>query len=410
MSRDGLLLAPLAVGHVALLILMVNVSHGVGLGERRTRHVKLLILALAAALTAVVAWGVSQGPWALWPPALRAYALLCLVVGLAALPAVTIARWFRRHPDEIAGRSLEVDLAREHGADALIGHGRYAWMLRIPGNESLRLRRREWEVPRPGLPVSWDGLSIVQVSDLHLAPCFTRRFFERIADEAAAWDADLVVFTGDLVDHDAALDWVVPVLSRLGGRLGSYAILGNHDKRHQPRQVRRAVVKAGFTDLDGRWARLEFGGAAMALGGTSAPWGPALDPAEMPEADFRLLLSHSPDLLPKAARWGVDLMLSGHNHAGQVRLPVVGPVFMPSVYSRHYDRGFFRSGPTLLHVSQGVAGQHPIRLGGCVPEITRLVLRRAAAAGAATRFDHKQRPVHLARFEGDLVTDPAEEG
>ncbi len=334
-----------------------------------------LILGLAAALTAVVAWGVSRGSWASWPLALRAYALSCLVMGLAVLPAVTIARSFRRHPDEVAGRSSEVDLAREHGAEALIGLGRHAWMLRIPGNESLRLRRCEWEVPRPGLPASWDGLSIVQVSDLHFAPCFTRRFFERVADEAGAWDADLVVFTGDLVDHDAALDWVVPVLSRLGGRLGSYAILGNHDMKHQPRRVRRALVKAGFTDLDGRWARLEIGGAALRAGGDVGAVGAVLDPAEMPEADFRLLLSHSPDLLPRAARWGVDLMLSGHNHAGQVRLPVVGPVFMPSVYSRHYDRGFFRAGPTLLHVSQGVAGQHPIRLGGCVPEITRLVLR-----------------------------------
>ena len=79
----------------------------------------------------------------------------------------------------------------------------------------------------------------------------------------------------------------------------------------------------------------------------------------MPDADFRLVLSHSPDLVPKAARWGIDLMLSGHNHGGQVRLPVIGPVFMPSLYSRRFDRDFFRTGPTLLHVSQGVAGQAP---------------------------------------------------
>jgi predicted MPP superfamily phosphohydrolase len=103
----------------------------------------------------------------------------------------------------------------------------------------------------------------------------------------------------------------------------------------------------------------------------------------MPEADFRLLLSHSPDQFPRAARWGVDLVLSGHNHAGQIRLPLVGPVFVPSLYSRRFDRGFFRSGRTLLHVSQGVAGQHPIRYGGCLPEVTRLVLRAATASSQA---------------------------
>ena len=69
-------------------------------------------------------------------------------------------------------------------------------------------------------------------------------------------------------------------------------------------------------------------------------------------------------------------MLSGHNHGGQVRFPVIGPVLMPSLYSRRFDRGFFRSGRTLMHVSQGVAGKHPVRY-GCPPEISRLVLRAA---------------------------------
>ena len=69
-------------------------------------------------------------------------------------------------------------------------------------------------------------------------------------------------------------------------------------------------------------------------------------------------------------------MLSGHNHGGQVRLPVIGPILMPSLYSRRFDRGFFRSGRTLMHVSQGVAGKHPVRY-GCLPEISRLVLRAA---------------------------------
>ena len=246
-----------------------------------------------------------------------------------------------------------------HGAEALIGRGKHAWMLRLPGNESFRLRRREWEIVFPGLPKAWDGLSLVQISDLHFAPCFKRRFFELVADEAGAWESDLFLFTGDLIDHDVAIDWVVPVLSRLRGRLGAFAILGNHDYDHHPLKIRRALVEAGFTDLEGRWATLAVEGLTLALGGTSAPWGPALDPATMPEVDFRLLLSHSPDLLPRAARWGIDLMLSGHNHGGQIRLPVIGPVFMPSLYSRRFDRDFFRAGPTLLHVSQGVAGRAP---------------------------------------------------
>ena len=56
------------------------------------------------------------------------------------------------------------------------------------------------------------------------------------------------------------------------------------------------------------------------------------------------MLSHSPDLFPQASAHGVDLVLAGHNHGGQVRLPLVGPIFMPSRYGRRYDRGFFRLG------------------------------------------------------------------
>jgi predicted MPP superfamily phosphohydrolase len=97
----------------------------------------------------------------------------------------------------------------------------------------------------------------------------------------------------------------------------------------------------------------------------------------MPPADFRILLSHSPDRFYRAARWGIDLMLSGHNHGGQIRLPLVGAVFMPSIYSRRFDRGFFRRGRTLMYVSEGISGKHPYRYGGCPPEITRFVLRTA---------------------------------
>jgi predicted MPP superfamily phosphohydrolase len=109
----------------------------------------------------------------------------------------------------------------------------------------------------------------------------------------------------------------------------------------------------------------------------------------MPEADFRILLSHSPDQFPRAASKGVDLVLAGHNHGGQIRLPVFGPILMPSRYSRHFDRGFFRSGPSMLYVSQGVGGKHPIRY-GCSPEITRFTLRPTPAA----------RPPHIREATG----------
>jgi uncharacterized protein len=131
--------------------------------------------------------------------------------------------------------------------------------------------------------------------------------------------------------------------------------------------------------LEGRWTTISAQGSSIAIGGTDFPWGPAIDPQEIPPADLSILLSHSPDLFYKAQDWGVDLMFSGHNHGGQIRLPFVGPVFMPSRYSRRFDRGFFRAKRTLLYVSEGIAGKHPVRY-GCHPEITRFVLRTGQPA------------------------------
>jgi predicted MPP superfamily phosphohydrolase len=90
---------------------------------------------------------------------------------------------------------------------------------------------------------------------------------------------------------------------------------------------------------------------------------------------FRLCLSHTPDNIRWAQRHGVDLMLSGHNHGGQIRLPLFGSLFVPSRYSRRFDCGLFWQPPTLLYVSRGLAGKEPLRY-NCRPEITRLVLRK----------------------------------
>ncbi len=384
MSLDLPIAAVVACGHAALVVWIINVSHGLGLRDRgMAAFAKMFMLSAIWAVSALLAWQVWQGPCSTWPRPVAAYALACTATTLIGLPLVTLARRLRRLPGGISGRATVLDLAGEHGDRALIGEGGRSWLLRLPGNESLRLRKHEWDVVIPGLPLACDGLSLVHVSDLHLARCFRRRFFEVVADESAAWDADLVLFTGDLIDDHLALDWVVPVLARLRGKLGTFGILGNHDFDHHPDRVRVALADAGFTDLEGRWTQVDVAGSTWAIGGTSYPWGARLDLQTPPEADFRLLLSHSPDQYPRAVRGGIDLMLAGHNHGGQVRFPVLGPVFMPSLYSRRFDRGFFRSGRTLMHVSQGVAGKHPVRY-GCIPEISRLVLRAAIPNVEAT--------------------------
>jgi predicted MPP superfamily phosphohydrolase len=370
------LVVPPAFGHLYHLVLVINVGSGLGFREHVMDRIRTLIFAGFWASSAFLLWKHVHDPWWRWSWPLRGYALLCVVSGIFLWPLFSLRITHRKRPAGITGTSRTVDLDRSIGSDALIGGGRRSWLLRLPGNQSFRLCLRDWSVPVPGLPPSLDGLSIVQLSDFHLAPCFERLFFESILEACLPWRADLVVVTGDLVEDHDAIAWIVPLLGQLDARLGKFAILGNHDSDHNPQAILGEVARAGFATLEGRWTTLELDGTRLAIGGTAAPWGPALEGRDVPPADFRILLSHSPDLFYKARQWGVDLMLAGHNHGGQIRLPLVGPVFMPSRYSRRFDRGFFRAGGTLLYVNEGIAGRHPVRY-GCPPEISRLVLHPA---------------------------------
>jgi predicted MPP superfamily phosphohydrolase len=104
--------------------------------------------------------------------------------------------------------------------------------------------------------------------------------------------------------------------------------------------------------------------------------------ASAPADAFRLLLSHTPDNIQWARRHKIDLMLAGHNHGGQIRLPLFGPVYSPSVYGAHYASGAFWESPTLMYVSRGISGKVPLRW-NCLPELSRLTLRSALGTQTA---------------------------
>jgi predicted MPP superfamily phosphohydrolase len=186
---------------------------------------------------------------------------------------------------------------------------------------------------------------------------------------------DIVAITGDVVDSDWHHRWIVPILGRLRWNLAAYAILGNHDSWRDPTLIRRRLRRAGLRVLGNGWEQLSVRGMPMVVIGHEGPWfRPGPDLTNCPEEPFRLCLSHTPDNLPWAQRHAVDLVLAGHVHGGQIRLPLLGSVFVPSRFSRRYDCGTFFAAPTVMHVGRGLAGQHPLRF-YCRPEVTRLILK-----------------------------------
>jgi len=142
-----------------------------------------------------------------------------------------------------------------------------------------------------------------------------------------------------------------------------------------------ALDAAGLVRLGRR--EIEIGGRRLVLVGNELPWFP-LDAAVHASENsattavhagaLRVLLSHSPDQFAWAGRRGFDLMLAGHTHGGQIRLPLVGPLLAPSLHGVRYAGGTFHEGPTVMHVSRGLSCLHTLRW-NCPPELALLVLR-----------------------------------
>jgi predicted MPP superfamily phosphohydrolase len=127
--------------------------------------------------------------------------------------------------------------------------------------------------------------------------------------------------------------------------------------------------------LGNSWKQIEVRGQPMVVIGNEAPWfGPPPDLSACPADIFRLCLSHSPDQIGWAKKHGIDLVLAGHVHGGQLRLPLVGSIVVPSRFGRRYDCGVFDEAPTVMHVSRGLSGEQPLRY-NCRPEVTKLILR-----------------------------------
>ncbi|RMF85407.1 MAG: metallophosphoesterase [Nitrospirae bacterium] len=247
---------------------------------------------------------------------------------------------------------------------------------------SLRVRR----LALPALPEAWDGLTVVQISDVHAGPYMPAERMRRLRDVVNSLPADLVVFTGDQMDRrpDDAHRFAAG-FAGTRARLGVFGILGNHDHYIAPKISEWALTAAGVRPLVNEAVTLTRRGEALHLvgledlsaGGGRRPRWELLDRRE----GFVLCLCHQPAGWPMARAAGAHLTLAGHTHGGQIAIPS-RQVNVARLHSP-YIAGLYREGNAALWVSRGVGvGAVPVRL-GAPPEVDVLVLHRAAAAGRA---------------------------
>jgi predicted MPP superfamily phosphohydrolase len=381
-----LLLLGLCCGHATLMVGWHNWFYGLPLPRHSGRyiHLSFFLLTLAGPVALILLLGIDPIGWLeqTWSShrdwvhgLLLGYLALCLVAGLGVLPGVTLARLLRPRPAaETAVQSRVVDVAKWLGYRP-VGHGKSLASMNLPGNEVFSVELVERTLCLPRVPAAWDGLSIVHFSDLHLCGAPDRHYHRMVMQLVSEWQPDIVALTGDIADSLHHQGWIIPVLGWLRWRTAAFAILGNHDYWYEPRIIRRQLGKLGFTYLGNGWRQIEVRGEPLVVIGNETPWAwPVPDLSNCPTEPFRLCLSHTPDNIRWARRQHVDLMLSGHVHGGQIRFPVLGSLLVPSRFGRRYDCGTFDEAPTLLHVSRGIGGEHPVRY-RCRPEVTRLILR-----------------------------------
>jgi predicted MPP superfamily phosphohydrolase len=302
------------------------------------------------------------------------YVWICVAFGAIWFPAVTLMRLVRKPPAVVLDeRTTTVDFEKELGHRP-VGDGKHRKIADLKLLDLFSVEFTTLTLTVPGLPAAWDGLTILHLSDLHFYGTPGREFFEAIIRRCAAEETpDLLVLSGDVIDERKYLDWI-DVLAPLKWNVAALAILGNHDWWQDYDAVRERLTGLGMHVLSRRWEALDVRGERLVAIGHEGPWfRPPPDLIGCPEG-FRLLVSHTPDNIGWARRHDCKLMLSGHNHGGQIRVPVLGSLFVPSRYSRRYDMGTFHEPPTILHVNRGLSGKEPIRI-RCRPQVSRLILK-----------------------------------
>lgn len=393
MAFDLLILLIAFAGHIALGVGLFNQMHSAWLAPHLVHRLERAVMLLTALIpilllvillflpsTArgsghVLPYVTNAAPWSwIW-----LYLAPCGLFGVLAG-----ARWLWNHvrqrsPKElISKRTIRLEQFKPNPAAPLV-HGIAGHIASFPGNEALSIRVEEKCFHLARWPRELDRFRIAHLSDLHISGRVGRAYFRRAVELVKDIAPDMVVISGDICEQDECLPWLDD-LGAIAAPCGAFFVLGNHDLRvSQSGLIRNRLAANGLIDLGGRWITHTPRGVPILVAGNELPWFAPAAPMERCPKEIdgkrppRIVVSHSPDQFLWARSFDADLMLAGHTHGGQIRLPWIGPLVAPSRFGVKYASGEFFESPTLMHVSRGLSSLQPLRF-GCPPEISLLIL------------------------------------
>ena len=234
------------------------------------------------------------------------------------------------------------------------------------GNAALELNT--YTISSRGLPDAFDGYRIAQISDLHNAEFGGGN--QRLLDMLREAEPDMIAITGDLIDSRKTNIAVALAFAEEAVRIAPcYYVSGNHEARVSGyRELKAGLEAAGVTVLDDARVEIEISGKSITIIGVNDPSFLAdyltsdaavmdrkLSELSSEDTGFTILLSHRPELFDTYAAHDMDLVLTGHAHGGQFRLPMIGGLIAPNqgLFPK-YDDGLYSEGNTNMIVSRGL--------------------------------------------------------
>ena len=233
--------------------------------------------------------------------------------------------------------------------------------------------------PRAGV----DRLTILHLSDLHHSDVVSLSSLRRALERAVRMQPDLILLTGDFITTKIEDQGFLEVLKLLPQAAPTFACPGNHDGGRWAQAmagypttepIKGLLEAAAIEYLENAFALIQIKGVSVAVAGMGDLWARNCQPEAIQagfnavQADLKLLLSHNPDSKARLRGLAWDLMLSGHTHGGQFRLPLIGAPFAP-IKDRSCLVGLCADGNRWIHVTAGIGNVHGLRF-NCRPEIS----------------------------------------
>lgn len=237
------------------------------------------------------------------------------------------------------------------------------------------------DVELKNLPKNFKGKILVQISDIHFGPLFNAKAAKKLVERINKLNADFVCITGDFlsINEPKKITSLTDELIKIKANYGVFAVFGNHDYYGNAQFLKQELTEGGIDFLVNEAKEVSNNGESIWMVGVDDPYHKyddlKLALKNVPEGAVKILLAHSPEIVPRAVEEGIDFALMGHTHGGQARLPGYKQILSLSKHLKKYMSGFFVLNNTQFYVNRGIGRVTlPIRFLS-PPEVAVFVLR-----------------------------------